>query len=323
MAGTQIHKLGAAAIDSFSTTLARSSQGLSLSTLEQQCPKLAQALKAYQGNSGAYYRGIGNARMECALLRFARNTKVSGTIITETPISQPLYKPRYTAAVGVLMAEPAQIHTVNHTLNVKTPEPQTEKEIQARREAIVVALRKGILQSTVPRMIGYGTPRQEQVNESIIDYTPHEIAAFVVPESPWRDGDNVDYAVKHRHMTNDLSTGFEQARLTVQLAYVSAKLGDMPILTFDGSEFKNLELSSDDWTQLLTNSNALMRNHKTQKALADSALSLHSNATGLEAAMAETSALDAAFDMHELKHLGGICTSVPINIGRYLMRIDT
>lgn len=322
MVGTGIQKMSAAALEGLSATLSRSSQGISLSQLENNCPKLAKAFKAYQGPSGTYYRCIGNARMECAQLRFGQSNKVSATLITNTPIKQSVYMPRYTAAVGVLMTEPTQIHSVNHTLNVNTPPSQSAKDIQEYREAIVTALRKGYIQRTIPRVIGYGTPRQENVNESIVDYTPREICALVVPKSTWEDGDNIAQVLKGRTMNSNHSTGIEQARLSAQLAYVTAKLGDLPILTFDGSEFENLNLATQDWQQLLTHANKLADHHIIDTAIKDSSEYLHSKATGFKAAMAEASALEQPFDMHELKHIGGLYSSIPINVGRYLMGYD-
>ena len=232
-------------IQNLSTQLARRTQGVALETLKQHHPKLAHALAQYSNSDlGVYYRTVGNARKECALLRFGHAKSLSGTLLTATDIKQPLYMPRYTSAIGFLITDPTKIHSIHDKLLLNPPANQTPEQIIEKRCSIVKALKAGNLQNRLSSiMIHGGPPRQDAVNESVINYEKTKIAAIIIPERTFNRSHGLNHLAKANTFTNNHCNALEEGRITAQLSYVTSKLGDLPILTFDGSQFKNLSLS--------------------------------------------------------------------------------
>lgn len=324
MTNSHFAKLSHSLINQLSHTLSESTRGYNLSELQSKYPKLTQALQSYRlSPQGCFYRSVGLASRECASLRFGQSQTVSASLITETAKTQPVYTPRYTAAVGMLLTEPLQVQAVHHTLMTKTLQQQTPEDMQQKRQAIVMALKHGLLQDRVPRIVGHGMPRQENVNESLIRFSTDQIAALVVPEDQFRGNhdstliNEVARMANTSKYTNQYMAGLEQGRLTAQLGYITAKLGDLPILTFDGKVFDTLHMKTSEWQEIFSGINQAATAPFLTRLLNDTSDCHYAKATGFQSAAMEVAGLDQLVDIHELKHVGGNWTSLPVDFTCY------
>jgi|GEM_PF-4174604 len=312
-------KLSQSLVQDLSVSLA---QKATQSTLLPEGSKLQQALKAYKESpTGVYFRSVGNARKDCALLRFGRANNLSATLMTATDHRQSLYMPRYTSAMGFLISEPKDVISAHHTLHEKQLPRQTSQTITTRRQYIVEQLRLGHLQNRFDSRTGFGQSRQVSVNESMISLSKDSIAALVVHKVHFQ-GNQVQQLVNSHRVTNSELDALNQARLTAQLAYAREKLGDLPMLSFDGKAFQALDLSQDQWYELLDSTNQLFNKPALKDLLKSTNDDNYPLATGLQTSMAELKSLEQSYDIHELKHVAGVASSIPVDVSRYCLGLD-
>ena len=152
----------------------------------------------------------------------------------------------------------------------------------------------------------------------IMTYKPKHIAAIIVPKQAFNKDFRLDHLAQATTLMTSHSNGLEEGRLTAQLAYISAKLGDLPVLTFDGTQFDAFSASQDQWTSILNNIDANADNPLISELLEDESNDLYTKATGLQSAVMGVNGLEKPIDIHEFKEIGGAWTSLPINIGLYL-----
>lgn len=300
---------------------------------------------------GALYRAVGDMRTECSRLQYSGQLRgASASVIAASPAHQSVYSPDWMPAVGFLISNNATITAASPSLFLETPTGQSSADIHDIRTDIVSRLKQGDA-SSPHQSTRFYAPRQSGVNESLINYAAEDVAAYAIPltsaeqliapfitedaltgdthtdDAPTDDAHTVDAHKNDQAAIDQTPTNqapiqetlarAKHLRLATQLAYAVAKLGVKPVYCFGNGSLTRLDLSAAQWTVILSNLNALS-NNADLLSIAHNPVNLDRKiTTGLTAATEQLAALEKAFDLQDVKHIGGALTRIPVDIAMF------
>lgn len=274
---------------------------------------------------GVFYRSIENMRNECSQLTYTSKLRdTSASVIAGGTAHQSVYAPDWIPAVGFLISGNAPVSAMSRGLFLETPRDQSPSDIQDIREDIVSRLKQGDA-STPHQATQFYAPRQSGVNEAHISYGTDDVAAYALP---LKSADDLAECLTGTPISSntdatEVRKAADHLRLVSQLAYAVSKLGAKPVFCFAQGQLNQVNLSKADWADLLSRLNELGENKYLLKVAENPADYDRRTAMAVSSAAEQLMALEKTIDIHDVKHMGGAFTRIPVDVALAVSSVFT
>jgi len=269
-------------------------------------------LESFQSRTdGVFYRSVEDMRSETSRLRFSNQISGSASVISEGTVHQSVYEPNWVPAVGFLISGEASVNAISEGLFLETPKNQSEEEILKIRQTIVNKIKQGDTSTPYQPTLFY-SPRQSGVNEADVAYGSGHVPAYALPIAA-EQLSTIEGPLS-RQSPKDIKDQAEILRLVAQLTYAIARMGVKPVFTFHQGQLKRLQLSKAQWADVLSKLNQINQDQYLLKVSENYSDLDRPKALGLTQAVEQFNALDQSVDLHEVKHIGGAFTRLPVDL---------